>query len=364
MIRRFLRGAFYWLGSGAALVAGVGLLARFISPAAWWPPALLALVLPGFLLLTFLFVGWCVYRRRWRWAAFPILISLSALPLYPRLFSVRFGADAGARGEKTEQGVTTDTTLTVLTANVRNFKDDSYAGVSDSLAMAFLRSSAPDILMLQESRHHRWKKRYWNRIKTVTGLSERRQPRGKTVATYANRMTFVADEFAGGEGYNGFVVSDVRTELGTIRVINAHLMSNQISRLAADIGEDDNLEAGARRAKSMFAGYGRAAAGRAGQAELIRKYVRESPHPVVVGGDFNDVPSGYAYQRILTPRLRDAWVERGFGIGTTFTGPLPGLRIDYLLVDTALTVRSIDRVETGYSDHRALRATLSPRLRQ
>ncbi|MEM9260785.1 MAG: endonuclease/exonuclease/phosphatase family protein, partial [Bacteroidota bacterium] len=168
----------------------------------------------------------------------------------------------------------------------------------------------------------------------------------------ADNLDEVATKF---DGYNGFTVADVKTSLGTIRFINAHLQSNRISKMADEIGQEASMQEGIDRAESMFRNYGASARTRAKQAAAIRQYVNQSPHPVVVGGDFNDVPSSYTYQRVRTPRLRDAWTEQGFGLGTTFTGPLPGLRIDYLLVDTSLTIISVDRIETDFSDHRALK---------
>jgi len=57
---------------------------------------------------------------------------------------------------------------------------------------------------------------------------------------------------------------------------------------------------------------------------------------------------------------------KGFGPGTTFTGPLPGLRIDFLLVDTSFTINEIERFDTGYSDHLGLRVEIvkQPEIRR
>ncbi|WP_187271025.1 endonuclease/exonuclease/phosphatase family protein [Neolewinella aurantiaca] len=339
------------LGNLLAAVTGAGLLARFLPPDFWWPPSIIALLLPGLLLLTLLFVVWCFYRK-WRKALiFPVLVLVAALPLATRLFSFGAGGNSGARGD----------TVTLITTNVRAFKNDIWESVSEELSFRFINQRKPDVLLLQETRNDGSDTPYFTEIKEASGLAKRHQPTRRTVATYADELDFVADKFSGAGGYNGFLVTDVKTKLGTIRVINAHLQSNRITKMAGEVGTDGDMKNEIDRAESMLRSYGAAAAIRANQAEEIRRYVRESPHPVIIGGDFNDVPSSYTYQRILTPRLRDAWVEKGFGMGTTFTGPLPGLRIDFLLVDTSLNLVEMERFDTGFSDHRGLSVEVQKR---
>ncbi len=341
MIRKLIS----FLGSLLAAVTGAGLLARFVSPSIWWPPSIIALLLPGLLFLTLLFFTFCLYQK-WRTAAvFPFLVLLAALPISTRICSFGMGGNVAAKEDK----------VTIVTTNVRSFKNDAWVSVEDELAFRFLTQKKPDILLLQETRNGK----YVEGVKAATGLTNRHQPKGKTIVTYADGLTPIAHSFPKlGGSFNGFLVTDIETSLGTIRVINLHLKSNKISGMAGKIGKDGDVKEEIDRAESMLRSYGSAAAVRANQAEEIRRYVRESPHPVIVGGDFNDVPSSYTYQRIMTPRLRDAWAKKGFGLGTTFTGPLPGLRIDFLLVDTSLAVREIEQFDTGYSDHRGLKVVV------
>lgn len=333
------------LGNLLAAVTAAGLLARFIPPDVWWPPAVIALLLPGLLLLTLLFTLWVLYQRQWTAAFLPVVVMIAVLPLFNRLFSLALSSESSAPKDH----------VTVLTANVRTFKNDAFQSIDPALRTRFMKVAAPDILLLQEIHAGE----VVEAVQSATGLQRRHQPQGKTIATYANEVTFVTDKFRKSGRVNGILVTDVTTDIGTLRIINAHLRSNRISDIADDIGKDNNVGKEIDRAESMFRRYGAAAAIRAEQAEDIRRMVRESPHPVIVGGDFNDVPSSYTYQRIRTDRLRDAWADNGFGVGTTFTGPLPFLRIDFLLVDKSLTIHSVERVETGFSDHRGLKIMIS-----
>ncbi|MBK6641784.1 MAG: hypothetical protein IPG39_11360 [Bacteroidetes bacterium] len=68
---------------------------------------------------------------------------------------------------------------------------------------------------------------------------------------------------------------------------------------------------------------------RAAQADMISKHIGTSPYPVIVCGDFNDTSLSYTYKTI-SAGLLDAFRESGSGMGSTYTGPIPGLRIDYI----------------------------------
>ncbi|MEO0733491.1 MAG: endonuclease/exonuclease/phosphatase family protein [Bacteroidota bacterium] len=341
-----LRTVFHLLGNGLALLTAFGLLARFVPPDVLWPPAIVALLLPGLLLVTLLYALLVLYRRRWRAAVLPVLTILVAVPISGRLFSLKAGGGAAAgAGER----------IRIATLNARGFKDAKARPVSDAKVTKLIVDLDADVLLLQEAATSHGNSARVPLVKTAGAYPAVLHPRNRAVASLADNLEEVAVSL---KGYNGFTVMDVTTALGKIRFINAHLQSNRISGMAGQIGQDDTVQEELDRAESMFRSYGAAARTRARQAEDIRKYIEQSPHPVVLGGDFNDVPSSYTYQRLRTPRLRDAWVDRGFGLGTTFTGPLPGLRIDYLLVDTSLTVVDVERIETGFSDHRGLRVVL------
>ena len=48
---------------------------------------------------------------------------------------------------------------------------------------------------------------------------------------------------------------------------------------------------------------------------------------MLLTGDLNDLPYSYPYDQ-LADRLQNAWATVGTGIGTTYNGKLPALRID------------------------------------
>ena len=76
----------------------------------------------------------------------------------------------------------------------------------------------------------------------------------------------------------------------------------------------------------------------------------KSPYPVIVCGDFNDVPNSYAYHTI-GKGLKNAFVEKGSGIGRTFSGISPTLRIDNIFVNPTFDVLQYTRIAKKMSDH-------------
>ncbi|CAH0999129.1 hypothetical protein LEM8419_00425 [Neolewinella maritima] len=337
-------------GHAIALVTAFGLLARYVSPHTFWPPSVVALLLPILLLLTFLFVLLQLFRGHWRTAVFPLLVLLGAYPILGRLFAWPESAPT----------LTDDSpVVTLVTGNQRFFRSADGADVDTTRVARTFRSYGAHIALLQEIRTVTYRINYIPQVQSAEHLRERDQKKGTLVATYGTSPEHITSSFSEPNEYNGFVVTDMMTSLGKLRIINAHLETNRISNLAQNMGGKDSFGDRLETFGRMLTGYGRATRVRAQQADTIRALVEASPYPVIVGGDFNDVPSSYTYNQLLTPRLRDAWAARGSGLGTTFTGPLPGLRIDYFLVDTSLTIVDIERLSPQWSDHRPLRLTVT-----
>jgi len=93
------------------------------------------------------------------------------------------------------------------------------------------------------------------------------------------------------------------------------------------------------------------------QLAAIRPLVRASPHPVVLGGDFNSGPRT-SQMRLAGSLARDVWADVGRGPGFTAPGRVPRYRIDYVMYTQPLRAVRARVLPDVISDHRAVRADL------
>lgn len=152
--------------------------------------------------------------------------------------------------------------------------------------------------------------------------------------------------------YNSiFQYIDIVKDADTFRVFNLHLQSLKFSdrnRAYLDNPQNDSkkIKESVSVLKKLKIGFLR----RQAQSERVKKAINESPYPVMVCGDFNDVPNSYAYQTI-GKGLKNAFAEKGTGIGRTFYSISPTLRIDNIFVSQQFTVEQYVRIKKKLSDH-------------
>ena len=131
-----------------------------------------------------------------------------------------------------------------------------------------------------------------------------------------------------------------------IRIYSIHLSSNKIKKL------DGNGSIREIWDKSLFIldKYNLHAVKRKQQLEKILTHAQSSPYPVVLTGDFNDVPLSHMY-RTIANKYRDAFLDTGFGFGKTHKTKVPILRIDYAFHSEELTAGSQEVMRANFSDH-------------
>lgn len=152
---------------------------------------------------------------------------------------------------------------------------------------------------------------------------------------------------------NACIITDI--EVGgkdTIRVFNVHLSSNRFETSDLDaVRRGPDAEERARLWGRLRSSWEK----RADQSRLLADEVAASPHPVILAGDFNDGPVSYAAAQ-FRPELHDAFAAAGSGIGATYIGKLPMLRIDHILYEAPLIATDFATLQPRLSDHRAVRA--------
>ena len=101
--------------------------------------------------------------------------------------------------------------------------------------------------------------------------------------------------------------------------------------------------------------------GRVYEAQQLLAAMKDVKGPLIVVGDFNDVPSGEAY-RLMHQSFDDAWSQaRASDDGFSYPADKPAKRIDYILTRQTDRIRpkSVWIVDTPASDHLPVVAELA-----
>jgi endonuclease/exonuclease/phosphatase family metal-dependent hydrolase len=153
---------------------------------------------------------------------------------------------------------------------------------------------------------------------------------------------------------NSTLWADIKVgEKKVIRVYNVHLQSNRVTKVTAKVIQKGDLEEGETWQDIGFVlgRVGSATSLRAEQAQKLREHILACKLPVIICGDFNDTPNSFVYS-LLSDGFHDTFRQKALGLGTTFSGALPLLRIDYILTEKSITTFSCRTARDGdFSDH-------------
>lgn len=144
----------------------------------------------------------------------------------------------------------------------------------------------------------------------------------------------------------------------TLRLINNHLESNRFEAKDWAVSANPTRDEIKQSANILSHKWYAAHQIRMEQAQEVRQAIEQSPYPVVVVGDFNDLSVTRTY-RTIAEGLHDCFLESSIGrIGNTYEWHHIGMRIDYILCSPELA--PVDcRVDTvSHSDHYPLHATI------
>ncbi len=154
--------------------------------------------------------------------------------------------------------------------------------------------------------------------------------------------------------YNSiFQYVDIVKGADTIRVFNIHLQSLRFSKANLKYIDKPTVEdekVAIKESRNIIGKFKKGFLKRQIQADRIRAEIKKSPYPVIVTGDFNDVPNSYAYHTI-GKGMHNAFVEEGTGLGRTFSGISPVLRIDNIFADKKMNVLQFKLIKKKLSDH-------------
>jgi endonuclease/exonuclease/phosphatase family metal-dependent hydrolase len=334
----------------------ISYLAPFTHPKISTVPAMLALVYPVLWIINVIFMVFWMLRLRW-YFLFSLLSLIIGLNIFMRMISISAPTD----------GQESKADFKILSYNVRLF--DQYKWHSDQdyftrdAVFDFIHSQNPDIVCFQEFFHGN--DTYFPTIGPFVAASEAKNYHVGYVKTVGDKKhyglaTFTRFPIVRREEINfedavsnSGIFTDVVIKTDTIRIFNFHLESVRFSQ--ADykfVSEvmDPAATGHSSSSRIIFYKLHKAFLRRARQASVVRQYISQSPYPVIVCGDFNDTPTSFVY-RTISKNLRDAFLDAGTGLGTTYAGGIPFLRIDFILHSPQLKAQHYQKYPVEYSDH-------------
>lgn len=337
-----------------------------LHPESFWFVSFLSLAFPYLALLLLLFaVGWLFFHPVFS------LISITALGLNFRQLKVL----AGMHKEPMVKSAPAKGNLRIMTWNVKAFQGLGMMNKREKIANAeniirLVGEYLPDVVCMQEfgqyddpgvGRNHIQKMRELGYEYFVLSKDYSRVTFGYSsgLAVFSRHPILAQKRIPFTSSAESLLIADVLWGSDTIRIFNAHLQSFKFSEkdyndLQKIKNTDDEM---VRASADIFTKMERAFRNRGSQADQIRPILDSSEYPAVFCTDMNDVPQSYAYWRLRGSR-KDAFLEKGFGIGRTYMSLAPTLRIDYIFCDQTWEVVQVGTVANRFSDHRPVVADM------
>jgi endonuclease/exonuclease/phosphatase family metal-dependent hydrolase len=151
------------------------------------------------------------------------------------------------------------------------------------------------------------------------------------------------------------IYADIKLKNKTFRIFTTHLIPIKFADWENKRQLNEELYGDAGNSyKRIFSKLIRGYDLRYYQSELAGKKITQSPYPVVICGDFNDVPNSSTYFNVKG-NLQDPFLKKGSWTGrttrTSFGFLSPTLRIDYILASRDFNVLQFQIMHIPYSDH-------------
>lgn len=346
---------FFWLlfkcfGAYSLLVYAL----TYWVPTPHWAAGFLMMSLPGAIIVNlFFFVFWIFVDAKKSLA--PLFLICLGSVFLPRTYQFSKSND---EAHKKKSGA-----FTVLNYNVYGFWVTQFHRRENDWQTNEMKKwvvdQDADILCLPEY----YNEKYQEAFKTVKYLKNagykyhnfwknKTMKEGTTFQTLAifSKFPIVSHSERNTEQQNGLMYVDVLAGRDTVRIIGVHFYSMSLS--LSSLVRQKEMAGVKRETNETFRRMKTGFTSRILEVNLLEEWIKESPYPVIVCGDFNETPYSYFYGR--TRRLlKNAFEEKGEGFGFTYNKIPWFIRIDNQFYDDKkLTLYDFKTWKNiKYSDH-------------
>ncbi|MEO6151181.1 MAG: endonuclease/exonuclease/phosphatase family protein [Mucilaginibacter sp.] len=349
----FIDRVFLWINYLLCAALLISYLAPVINPAKSWVVAFFGLAYPPLLLLNIIMLLYWALRRKVYFALSLVTILIG----YNVLFN-----NIGFR--MSGSGLTQTNAIRLMTYNAHNFKPYGYDNdkATKHEMLKLIEDQQPDIISFQE--FFTRKRGEYNLLDSMKKIMNSKHYYFEPFHTSSNEDIGMAIfskfpvinsgliKLAPDGSDNQCVFIDVKKDNKVFRVYNVHLQS--ISFGPEDYKYLDtvskkgktNLSASRRLGSKLKAAFIK----RSEQVFKVKAHAALCPHPYIISGDFNDTPSSFAVST-MAKGLKNAFREKGSGLGRTYNGNFPNYQIDYIMTSQQFDVTRYKIIEKKLSDH-------------
>lgn len=331
------------------------LLAAFgghINPAFLTFPVFFVTAMPYFVIATTIVIVIWLLCGRWITAGigiFTLFVAWSPISTaIPFNFSKKADPDA--------------LTFKVLTYNILHGDDQEKGNdAPGNRSFEYVINSGADIVCLQEMNNlndpnevhnlHEFKDTLFKvyPYQAGTPLNDK-----KVLSKYPIRMILPEAFFGPGDNY-WFSAYKVTIKGRELTLINMHLNSMSLSDkerdLFKDIAKGKGKEAMSELKGSIMSKFHNRTVYRADRAAALRRAIDKVNGPLIICGDFNDVPESYCYRLLRGDDLHDAYVETSFGPLVTYNRHAFWFHLDQIFYRGPLRALSVKKGRIRSSDH-------------
>ncbi len=341
------------------LISVTALLLSYCSsiadPIKFWVIAMLGLCYPLFFLINSIFIlAWALAKSRY------LLISLIGILIGLKFLIANFGF----RMPVLPPAHPSTDAIRMMAYNVRGFtaSDPNKNAQIRGEILQLIKDKHPDILNLEEFSVNvaTNKEIYKSLNKTFYTNYHYFKPYDYTqydstgIAIYSRYpiVNLAALAFPNNEPRIQAIYADLKCNNRIIRVYCVHLQSTRFDDHEHDYvnqltrhGKIDfkNLSMITRKLKAAFIQ-------RSAEVTLLKSSVDTCPYPYIIAGDFNDTPISYSVNQI-NGGLKNAFLEKGSGLGITYYGDFPNFQIDYIMATRQFDVIDYQAINKKLSDH-------------
>ena len=352
-----------WINLFFCFAILISYLAPYIDPRKVWLIAFFGLAYPPLLLVNIIMMLYWLLRKRWQF-----LFSLVSILVGWMVLTNNIGFRFNSNFTK----VPGLDVIRAMTYNVHNFK---HFGSTNDIStkheiLELINQEQPDVIGFEE---------FFTRNK---GEYEMRDSIGKILGTkyfYFEPFNFNYLEAIGmaifskypivnhglirlsedkGSG-NQCLYVDVKKGSKTFRYYAIHLQSINFNpedyKYLDSVSKKGKTDLAAT--KKLGGKLKSAFMKRSEQVFKIKDHAAQCPYPYIIAGDFNDTPSSFAVNQ-MAKGLKNAFREKGSGMGRTYNGDFPNYQIDFIMTSPQFEVASYKVIEKKLSDHYPLRSDL------